>query len=65
MSDEDTREYFNTVATQWDDMRQRFFGEGVRVAAIRAAEISPALSWLMSASGLAFWQKKLWRPEHG
>jgi ubiquinone/menaquinone biosynthesis C-methylase UbiE len=36
-----TREYFDTVADKWDEMRQTFFGEGVRVAAVRAANISP------------------------
>ncbi len=35
-----TREYFDSVANKWDDMRRQFFGEGVREAAIRAAEIS-------------------------
>lgn len=37
---QDTREYFDSVANKWDDMRRQFFGEGVRDAAIRAAEIS-------------------------
>ncbi|MEO5898001.1 MAG: class I SAM-dependent methyltransferase [Vicinamibacterales bacterium] len=37
----DTREYFNQVAPAWDAMRTRFFGEGVRRAAIAAAEIQP------------------------
>jgi ubiquinone/menaquinone biosynthesis C-methylase UbiE len=40
VSNKDTREYFDTVASRWDEMRQTFFGEGVREAAIRAAEIS-------------------------
>ena len=41
MSDsKETREYFDSVASKWDDMRRQFFGEGVRDAAIRAAEIS-------------------------
>jgi len=37
----DTREYFNNIATEWDAMRKRFFGEGVRRAAIAAANITP------------------------
>ena len=41
MSDE-TREYFESVADKWDEMRQTFFGPGVRDAAIAAAEITPS-----------------------
>ena len=37
----DTREYFNQVAPEWDAMRTRFFGEGVRRAAIAAADVRP------------------------
>jgi ubiquinone/menaquinone biosynthesis C-methylase UbiE len=37
----DTREYFNQVAPEWDAMRTRFFGEGVRRAAIAAAGVTP------------------------
>jgi ubiquinone/menaquinone biosynthesis C-methylase UbiE len=40
MSNEETRQYFDAVANQWDEMRRTFFGEGVRIAAIRAAGIS-------------------------
>ena len=40
MSDDATREYFDRVAGQWDQMRRTFFGEGVRIAAVRAANIS-------------------------
>jgi ubiquinone/menaquinone biosynthesis C-methylase UbiE len=36
-----TREYFNQVAPEWDAMRKRFFGEGVRRAAIAAANVRP------------------------
>lgn len=39
MSKNDTRQYFDSVADQWDDMRRTFFGEGVRDAAICAAGI--------------------------
>jgi ubiquinone/menaquinone biosynthesis C-methylase UbiE len=35
-----TREYFDAVADRWDEMRRTFFGEGVRQAVIRAANIS-------------------------
>jgi ubiquinone/menaquinone biosynthesis C-methylase UbiE len=41
MGSNETRQYFDSVADQWDQMRRTFFGEGVRVAAIRAANISP------------------------
>jgi ubiquinone/menaquinone biosynthesis C-methylase UbiE len=37
----DTREYFDQVAGQWDEMRRQFFGEGVRRTAIAAAGIGP------------------------
>jgi ubiquinone/menaquinone biosynthesis C-methylase UbiE len=37
---DDTQQYFNTVAREWDEMRRRFFGEGVRRAAISAAHIT-------------------------
>jgi len=39
MSD-DTREYFESVAHKWDEMRRLFFGEGVRNAAIASANIT-------------------------
>src|SRR4029434_2487563 len=39
MSD-DTREYFESVAHKWDEMRRLFFCEGVRNAAIAAAHIT-------------------------
>jgi ubiquinone/menaquinone biosynthesis C-methylase UbiE len=38
---DDARQYFDTVADKWDDMRRTFFGDGVRQAAIRAAGVSP------------------------
>jgi ubiquinone/menaquinone biosynthesis C-methylase UbiE len=40
MSDH-TRDYFDSVAHKWEEMRSRFFGEGVRNAAIAAADIKP------------------------
>ena len=39
MSD-DSREYFESVAHKWEEMRRTFFGEGVRDAAIAAADIN-------------------------
>jgi ubiquinone/menaquinone biosynthesis C-methylase UbiE len=41
MSD-DTREYFDSVAHKWEEMRRTFFGGGVRKAAITAADIKPS-----------------------
>ena len=41
MSNE-TREYFDSVAAKWDEMRSAFFGEGVRAAAIAASDITPS-----------------------
>lgn len=38
---DDTQAYFDRVADQWDAMRTRFFGEGVRNAAVAAANIRP------------------------
>jgi ubiquinone/menaquinone biosynthesis C-methylase UbiE len=40
MSKDNIREYFDTVAPEWDAMRRTLFGEGVRAAAISAAQIS-------------------------
>jgi ubiquinone/menaquinone biosynthesis C-methylase UbiE len=36
---DDTREYFDSIAQKWDEMRSTFFGEGVRAAAIAASGI--------------------------
>ncbi len=41
MSD-DSREYFESVSHKWEEMRRTFFGEGVRDAAIAAADINPS-----------------------
>lgn len=41
VSEDDTRQYFDAVADQWEEMRRTFFGDGLRDAAIRAAEIAP------------------------
>jgi ubiquinone/menaquinone biosynthesis C-methylase UbiE len=37
---DDTKSYFDAVAGQWDQMRRQFFGDGVRRAAIDAADIA-------------------------
>ena len=49
-----TRNYFNDVAGQWDDMRQRFFGEGVRRAAVAAAGVGPDMVVLDVGTGTGF-----------
>jgi ubiquinone/menaquinone biosynthesis C-methylase UbiE len=50
----DTREYFDKVAGQWDDMRRQFFGEGVRRAAIAAAGIRPGMIVADVGTGTGF-----------
>jgi ubiquinone/menaquinone biosynthesis C-methylase UbiE len=50
----DTREYFNDVAGQWDAMRQRFFGEGVRRAAVAAAQVRPGMVVADIGTGTGF-----------
>ena len=49
-----TREYFNQVATQWDEMRRTFFGEGVRTAAIAAASVGPGMVVADVGTGTGF-----------
>jgi ubiquinone/menaquinone biosynthesis C-methylase UbiE len=49
-----TREYFDRVADKWDDMRRAFFGEGVRTAAVRAAEIGPGSTVADVGTGTGF-----------
>jgi ubiquinone/menaquinone biosynthesis C-methylase UbiE len=51
---DDTQQYFDNVAHQWDDMRRAFFGEGVREAAIRAADITPGLIVADVGTGTGF-----------
>jgi ubiquinone/menaquinone biosynthesis C-methylase UbiE len=54
MGTDDTQQYFDKVAHQWDDMRRTFFGEGVREAAIRAADIRPGLIVADVGTGTGF-----------
>jgi hypothetical protein len=63
MSD-DTRKYFESVAPKWDEMRRLFFGEGVRYAAIAAANITPSSIVADVGTVRDLLQKVLWRQEH-
>ena len=49
-----TREYFDKVSTQWDDMRRTFFGEGVRRASIEAARVGPGMVVVDVGTGTGF-----------
>jgi ubiquinone/menaquinone biosynthesis C-methylase UbiE len=51
---DDTQEYFNAVAGQWDEMRRQFFGDGVRRAAIEAAAITPGAVVVDVGTGTGF-----------
>jgi ubiquinone/menaquinone biosynthesis C-methylase UbiE len=51
---DETRDYFNEVAADWDSMRQRFFGEGVRRAAVSAAAIQPGMTVADVGTGTGF-----------
>jgi len=53
MSDE-TREYFESVADKWDEMRRTFFGEGVRNSAMAAAGITPSSVVVDVGTGTGF-----------
>lgn len=50
----DTREYFDAVADRWDDMRRQFFGEGVRRAAVAAAQAGPGMIVADVGTGTGF-----------
>ena len=50
----DTKEYFDKVADQWDTMRRQFFGEGVRRAAIAAADVKPGMVVADVGTGTGF-----------
>jgi len=49
-----TREYFDKVAGQWDDMRRAFFGDGVRRASIEAARVGPGMIVADVGTGTGF-----------
>lgn len=49
-----TREYFDNVAGQWDEMRRQFFGEGVRRTAIAAAGVKPGMTVADVGTGTGF-----------
>ena len=49
-----TREYFDKVAGQWDEMRRAFFGEGVRRASIEAARVGPGMVVADVGTGTGF-----------
>ena len=49
-----TRDYFDKVADQWDDMRRAFFGEGVRRASIEAARVGPGMVVADVGTGTGF-----------
>ena len=51
---DDTRAYFDAVAHEWDDMRRRFFGDGVRRAAIEAARITNGATVADVGTGTGF-----------
>ena len=50
----DTREYFDNVAGQWDEMRRQFFGDGVRRAAMAAADVRPGMTVADIGTGTGF-----------
>ena len=50
----DTRQYFDTIANEWDTLRRQFFGEGVRRAAISAAGIEPGMTVIDVGTGTGF-----------
>ncbi len=49
-----SQDYFGRVAGQWDQMRQEYFSEEVREAAIARAELSPAAVVADVGSGTGF-----------
>jgi len=50
----DCQEYFDTVAPAWDVMRQSFYSEAVRDAALSAARIEPGQTALDLGAGTGF-----------
>ena len=51
---DDTQQYFDAVSGQWDQMRRRFFGEGVRRAAVTAARLQPGAVVVDVGTGTGF-----------
>jgi ubiquinone/menaquinone biosynthesis C-methylase UbiE len=51
---DETQAYFDGVAGQWEDMRRQFFGDGVRRAAIAAAQIAPGALVVDVGTGTGF-----------
>jgi ubiquinone/menaquinone biosynthesis C-methylase UbiE len=51
---DETQAYFDAVAHQWDDMRRRFFGDGVRRAVIVAARIESGATVVDVGTGTGF-----------
>jgi ubiquinone/menaquinone biosynthesis C-methylase UbiE len=51
---DDTQAYFDAVAGKWEDMRRQFFGDGVRRAAIEAAQITPGAVVVDVGTGTGF-----------
>lgn len=51
---DETKTYFDSVAGQWEEMRRQFFGDGVRRAAIEAADIAPGALVVDVGTGTGF-----------
>ncbi|NUM81765.1 class I SAM-dependent methyltransferase [bacterium] len=50
----DSEEYFNEVADRWNDVRLTLFSDGVRDAAIKAADVKPGLLAADIGAGTGF-----------
>ena len=51
---DETQQYFDGVAGQWEQMRRQFFGDGVRRAAVAAAQIAPSAVVVDVGTGTGF-----------
>ena len=51
---DEAQQYFNDVSGQWEEMRRRFFGEGVRRAAVAAAQVAPGALVVDVGTGTGF-----------
>jgi ubiquinone/menaquinone biosynthesis C-methylase UbiE len=51
---DDTQQYFDDVAGKWEEMRRSFFGDGVRRAAVAAAQIAPGALVVDVGTGTGF-----------